>query len=350
MSGRLVIVSGPSGVGKDTLLDKWREADPHVCRVVTYTTRAPRAGETDGVDYHFVSRDDFERMASEGAFLEAKEVHGNLYGSPVRETDAAIAEGKVVVLRIDVQGALEVMGRRPDAATVFIFPPSFAELERRIRSRGLDSEEAVRTRLKNARWELDQAGAYQHKVVNDDMDRAVSELARIVADGAVEEAGGTSSAVAEPRMRRYTSLPVALLYALLGLLVLGFLLFPLVSRAGSRAREAKTLLNIRSLGAAVLLYATDNDNRLPPDMSSASAVRRAVARYVADEGAFTTLNPAGGEFLGNRSLSGATLKLGDPGLRSVVMFYDSKAWPDGSRAVVWLDGHAGMVRRVGRDR
>jgi guanylate kinase len=181
MIGRLVIFSGPSGVGKDTLLDKWIAADPRVRRVITYTTRAPREGEADGVDYHFVDEAEFRRMAAGGAFLEWKEVHGNLYASPVAETDALLAAGKIAVLKIDAQGALEVMAQRPDAETVFILPPSFEELERRMRFRGKDSEEDLQRRLENARWELAQADRYRLRVVNDDLCGAVAELERIAA-------------------------------------------------------------------------------------------------------------------------------------------------------------------------
>jgi len=364
----LVIVSGPSAVGKDTVLERWMQTDDRVCRVVTYTTRAPRAGEVDGSDYHFVSRAEFEKMAGEGAFLEAKEVHGNLYGSPVRETDAAIADGKIAVLKIDVQGALDVMRKRTDTASVFILPPSVEELERRMRARALDSEDDIQTRLKNALWELGQAPAYRFRIVNDALESAVAELSSAIAaaearsnppssatstDGDLEDEGQVPSghSVLEARDQmpnagaaRFTGLLAFAVYSVLGLAVLGAILVPLLLRADTGAREKQTLLDIRRLGAAVLLYATDNDNRLPLDMSSAAAVRKAVQTYISDEGAFTTLNPNGGEFLGNRSLSGASFKPDDARLRKTVMFYESKEWPDGTRAVVWLDGHTGMVR------
>lgn len=179
MTGRLVIFSGPSGVGKDTLLDKWIAVNPRVRRVVTYTTRAPREGEVDGVDYHFVDEPTFRRMAEAGAFLEWKEVHGNLYASPIAETDELLGSGLVAVLKIDVQGALEVMPRRPDAETVFVLPPSFEELERRMRARGKDSEKDLQRRLTNARWEISQADRYARRVVNDDLSGAVAELEQI---------------------------------------------------------------------------------------------------------------------------------------------------------------------------
>jgi guanylate kinase len=180
MTGKMVVFSGPSGVGKDTLLDRWIAADPLVVRVVTYTTRAPREGEVDGRDYNFVDVPRFKQLAAEGAFLESKEVYGNFYASPLRDTEAHIAFGQIAVLKIDVQGALEVMPLRPDAVTIFIAPPSFEELERRIRSRALDPEEAIQKRLKKAQWELDQAYKYRYTVVNDDLDTAVAELRHIV--------------------------------------------------------------------------------------------------------------------------------------------------------------------------
>ncbi len=178
--GRLVILSGPSGVGKDTVIDAWRAADPRVERVVATCTRPPRTGERDGVDYDFVSPEEFHRRAEAGAFLEHKEVHGNWYATPVAGVESRLAEGKVAVLKIDVQGALDVMERRPDALTVFLLPPSLEELEARIRGRGQDDEAAIERRLATARWELDQAGRYQHRIVNDEVPRVVEELRRIV--------------------------------------------------------------------------------------------------------------------------------------------------------------------------
>lgn len=174
--GRLIIFSGPSGVGKDTLLEAWRSRDPRVQRVVAYTTRSPRSGEVDGVDYHFVSPDRFQALAADGAFLEYKEVHENFYATPLRDMELLLAEGKLAVLKIDVQGALDAMRLRPDAATVFVLPPSFEELERRIRSRGTDSPETILKRLANARGELALADRYAHPIVNDSLDRAVEEL------------------------------------------------------------------------------------------------------------------------------------------------------------------------------
>jgi guanylate kinase len=179
MTGKMVIFSGPSGVGKDTLLDRWIAADPRVVRVVTYTTREPRAGEVDGRDYHFVPVDRFKQLAAEGAFLEWKEVYGNFYASPLRDTEAHLAQERIAVLKIDVQGALEVMPLRTDAITIFVAPPSYEELERRIRLRALDPEDVIQKRLAKARWESEQACKYRYTVVNDDLDRAVAELRKL---------------------------------------------------------------------------------------------------------------------------------------------------------------------------
>ena len=172
----LVILSGPSGVGKDTVIDAWRARDPRVTRVVAYTTRAPRAGEADGVDYHFVTTDVFLECAEAGEFLEAKEVHGHHYATPLKGMSVLLDAGKVAVLKIDVQGALTVMALRPDALSVFILPPSVEELERRLRDRGTDAPERVAQRLENAKGELALAERYQYRLVNDDVDAVVERL------------------------------------------------------------------------------------------------------------------------------------------------------------------------------
>ncbi len=181
MSGRLVILSGPSGVGKDTVLDAWRQADSRVERVVAYTTRPPRKGEVDGVDYHFVDEPTFAGRAERGAFLEWMRVHDFGYATPLDDMEALLREGKIAVLKIDVQGALRVMGLRPDVLSIFLVPPSWEALEARIRGRGTESEERIVRRLEGARRELDVAPRYQHRVVNDDMARAVAEIRAIVA-------------------------------------------------------------------------------------------------------------------------------------------------------------------------
>lgn len=172
----LIILSGPSGVGKDTVIDAWRAHDPRVTRVVAYTTRAPRAGETEGVDYRFVTVDRFLEHEKAGDFLEAKEVHGNHYATPLRDMEALLEAGRIAVLKIDVQGALAAMDLRPDAVSVFLLPPDADELARRLRDRGTDDDAAVARRLENARGELALAERYTHKIVNDDVTNVVSRL------------------------------------------------------------------------------------------------------------------------------------------------------------------------------
>ena len=181
-TGKLVILSGPSGVGKDTLLLEWAKADPRVVRVVAYTTRSPRSVEIDGVDYRFVDHETFKTMADRGDFLEFKEVHGNWYATPLKDMERLLDEGKIAVLKIDVQGGLDAMKLRPDALSIFLEPPTMEELERRIRSRALDTAEQIEKRLNNAHQEMATRFDYQHRVVNDNLVRAISEIRQIVAD------------------------------------------------------------------------------------------------------------------------------------------------------------------------
>lgn len=179
-SGTLVILSGPSGVGKDTVIDAWRDQDPRVKRVVAYTTRPARQGERDGIDYRFVSLQEFLRLAESGAFLEFKEVHGNHYATPLHDMEDMLKAGQIAVLKIDVQGALTAMELRPDAMSVFLMPPSADELERRIRARNLDTDGVILRRLINAREEMALAHHYKHQIVNDSVPEVVKELTRLV--------------------------------------------------------------------------------------------------------------------------------------------------------------------------
>lgn len=180
MPGKLVILSGPSGVGKDTVINEWRRVNPRVERVVAYTTREPRPGEVPDVDYRFVTVQQFHELAAAGAFLEHKEVHGNFYATPLADMEAMLAQGKIAILKIDVQGALSAMELRPDAISIFILPPSELELRRRIEGRGQDSPEVIEKRMRNALGEIALADRYRHRVVNDDLERCVGELEGIV--------------------------------------------------------------------------------------------------------------------------------------------------------------------------
>ncbi len=179
-TGRLVIISGPSGAGKGTLVDELVARVPGVRVSVSATTRPPRPGEVDGREYHFIGPERFQRHIEAGDFLEWAEVHGNRYGTLRSEVERHIADGDIVVLEIDPQGARQVKAVMPEAVLIFITAPSFEELERRIRMRGAETDEQVRTRLDTAKRELALADEYDFVIENDDVHRAAQELARIV--------------------------------------------------------------------------------------------------------------------------------------------------------------------------
>ncbi|MDI6844260.1 MAG: guanylate kinase [Anaerosomatales bacterium] len=177
--GRLLIISGPSGAGKGTLVDRLVERIPEAWVSVSATTRAPRPGEIDGVDYRFISPEEFQRLVEAGEFLEWAEVHGNRYGTLRSDVEQKIAEGRLVILEIDPQGAQQVRDLVDDAVCVFVVAPSFDELERRIRKRGAESDEEIATRLKTAEREMALVGTYDYVVQNDDVARATDELVGI---------------------------------------------------------------------------------------------------------------------------------------------------------------------------
>ncbi|MBI5706786.1 MAG: guanylate kinase [Armatimonadetes bacterium] len=182
MRGSLVLLSGPSGVGKDAILDALIARDPRIHRVVTYTTRQPRAGEQNGVDYHFVSLNRFFELAQAGHFFEYMNVFADdWYASPRTDAERMESEGKIAVLKIDVEGANEVRRQRPDALSIIILPPSMEELERRIRARGGDDEASIQRRLAKANWELGFADRYTHQVVNDDLQSATETVYGLIA-------------------------------------------------------------------------------------------------------------------------------------------------------------------------
>jgi len=175
------VITAPSGAGKTSLIEALMREDPTLKLSISYTTRRPRPGETDGVDYHFVDDAAFLAMRGRGEFLESAEVHGYRYGTSKRVITEALERGEDMILEIDWQGARQVRRIYPDCVGIFILPPSIEELERRMRSRAQDSEEVIRRRLANAREELDHAGEFQYRIINKDFDAARRELARVIA-------------------------------------------------------------------------------------------------------------------------------------------------------------------------
>jgi guanylate kinase len=178
--GQLFVVSAPSGTGKTTLVDRLVEVVPGLVKSRSYTSRPARAGERDGVDYNFITRDRFEAMVAGGEFLEHADVFGNLYGTRAADTEALLAAGRDVVLVIDVQGARQVRRRGLETVAVFVLPPSFAVLEQRLRGRSQDAEAAIRRRLETARDEVAAFTEYDYLVVNDELDTCVDRLRGIV--------------------------------------------------------------------------------------------------------------------------------------------------------------------------
>ncbi len=176
----LIVISAPSGTGKSTILARVLERVEGIRFAVSHATRPPRRGESDGVDYHFVSRDEFEALIERDAFLEWADVHGDLKGTSKAEVDRARADGTDLLLDLDVQGASLVKKQMPDCVQVFILPPSFAELERRLRGRAQDPEQAIRRRLARAEAEMRHLESYDYAVVNDDMERAVDTVVGII--------------------------------------------------------------------------------------------------------------------------------------------------------------------------
>jgi guanylate kinase len=179
-TGLVVVVAGPSGVGKGSVHRAVREALPDSALSVSVTTRSPRPGEVDGVDYRFVDRETFQRMIDEHDLLEWAEYAGNLYGTPRTPVVAQVAQGHVVVLDIEVQGAVQIKEPLPGALLVFLVPPSFEELERRLRGRGTEDDATVTRRLEVARQEIEQQDAFDVVVVNDDLDRCVREVVHYI--------------------------------------------------------------------------------------------------------------------------------------------------------------------------
>jgi guanylate kinase len=173
---RLTVITGPSGVGKGTLVGQLLQRHPQIWLSVSATTRAPRQGEVEGQSYFFLSREHFEQQVAEGGFLEWAEFAGNLYGTPREPVETQLAAGRPVLLEIELEGARQVRRSFPAGFQVFLKPPSLAELERRIRGRGTDSEEAIRRRLERARVELAAEGEFDAALVNGDLTAALAQL------------------------------------------------------------------------------------------------------------------------------------------------------------------------------
>lgn len=174
--GHLYVIAAPSGAGKTSLLKALMARRPGVAFSVSCTTRKPRSGEQDGRDYHFISRDDFERLVAAGEFVEHADVFGNRYGTQRSVVEAALAEGRELILEIDWQGARQVRERLPEAVQIFILPPSRAELESRLRKRGSDSQEAIARRLRESAIEMSHWRDFDYVIVNRDFDEALARL------------------------------------------------------------------------------------------------------------------------------------------------------------------------------
>jgi len=186
--GVLFIVSAPSGAGKTSLVKALLKADPAIRLSVSFTTREPRPGETDGRDYHFVSRQRFEMMLADGEFLEHAAVYGNFYGTSKGSISRDLNAGHDILLEIDWQGAAQVKQHFPQAASIFILPPSFSALRTRLRGRGQDSEEVIERRLAAAAHDVAHADEFDYIIVNDDFDHALQELIAITRSIRLESA------------------------------------------------------------------------------------------------------------------------------------------------------------------
>lgn len=179
--GCLLVLSGPSGCGKGTVVKRLLERDPKLRLSVSMTTRAPREGEADGVSYHFVTKEQFDRTVEQGGAMEyARCGNGDCYGTPAAPVKEWREEGMDVILEIDIQGYRQVKEKAPDAVGIFIMPPSFAELSRRLHERGTESEEKIEERLKTGKEEIRCAGEYQYIVVNDALEDAVDQIEAIL--------------------------------------------------------------------------------------------------------------------------------------------------------------------------
>lgn len=176
LSGKLIVLTGPSGVGKGTLMRSLLERHPELHYSVSATTRAPRPGEIDGKNYYFISRSKFEQLVAQGEFLEWAEFAGNYYGTFREAVLQQVKSGQLVILEIELKGARQIRVSFPEALSIFILPPTFTELEKRIRGRGQDSDEAIARRLTRAHEEIQAADEFDIQIVNDDFETAVNAI------------------------------------------------------------------------------------------------------------------------------------------------------------------------------
>ena len=177
--GRLIVFSAPSGCGKGTMLEEILK-DKSFAVSVSATTRAPREGEKDGVNYHFLTREDFEQRIADGKFIEHAEYCQNLYGTLSSEVDGRLEQGLNVILEIEPQGAMKIREKRPDAVFIFVVPPSINELRRRLKKRGTETDEVIEERVSKAAWEISQAEKYDYVIVNDALEDAVSDFFAVI--------------------------------------------------------------------------------------------------------------------------------------------------------------------------
>jgi guanylate kinase len=194
-------VSGPSGVGKGTVIRELRQLVPDLLESVSANTRAPRQGEVDGVDYHFISEQQFREMIEAGEFFEWADVYGELKGTPKQEINRAFSEHRDIVVEVDYQGALSIKGQEPQAVLVFVAPPSWEELERRLRGRRTESPEALQRRLHTAIIEIESIEKFDYVVVNDEAARAARDIAAILTAERLQQPRGQWRSLAEELLR-----------------------------------------------------------------------------------------------------------------------------------------------------
>ena len=184
-TGRIFIISAPSGAGKTTLCNALLRKSPDLLYSISHTTRKPRTGELDGVDYFFITADEFKHNIEKETWAEWAQVHDHFYGTSAQFIDRHLSEGKNILLDIDVNGARQILDRYPHSVTIFIMPPTFETLAQRLRSRGTDSDEIITKRLKNAKTEIAQKDFYKHIVVNDSLPEAIEMLSAIISDNQI---------------------------------------------------------------------------------------------------------------------------------------------------------------------